>query len=56
MKQRLKLVLSFYTDVPICLLDEPISNLDINGIKLFQMLIEEHVNNKAIIVASNRKD
>jgi len=56
MKQRLKLVLSFYTDVPICLLDEPISNLDINGIKLFQMLIEEHVNNKTIIVASNRKD
>lgn len=56
MKQRLKLVLSFFTDAPICLLDEPLSNLDIRGIKLFNQLIEEHSNNKAIIVASNRED
>lgn len=56
MKQRLKLVLSFFTDVPICLLDEPLSNLDTKGINLFNHLIEEHSSKKAIVVASNRED
>ena len=56
MKQRLKLVLSFFTDAPICLLDEPLSNLDMKGINLFNKLIEEHSKNKAIVVASNRED
>ena len=56
MKQRLKLVLSFFTDAPICLLDEPLSNLDSKGIVLYNTLIEKHITNKAIVVASNRED
>ncbi len=56
MKQRLKLVLSFFTDTKICLLDEPLSNLDSKGVELYKNLIDKHISNKAIIVASNRED
>ena len=34
MKQRVKLILALFSDVPIVLLDEPAMNLDENGIEL----------------------
>ncbi len=34
MKQRVKLVLALFSDVPVILLDEPAMNLDENGMEL----------------------
>lgn len=54
MKQRLKLGLAFYTDVPIILLDEPTSNLDKQGIAWYQKLIAAKRNDRLIIICSNQ--
>jgi len=56
MKQRLKLVYSFYSKSILCILDEPLSNLDNEGIKLYQNLVNQKKNDKCFIVASNRED
>lgn len=56
MKQRVKLCHSFLTDSPLCILDEPLSNLDQKGIELYERLIAEYKSSKCIIVASNRVD
>lgn len=53
MKQRLKLAQAFFSDVPVLLLDEPTSNLDLDGIALYHHLIKEHTSNKLVIVSSN---
>jgi ABC-type multidrug transport system ATPase subunit len=56
MKQRLKLVYSFYSNSILCVLDEPLSNLDNEGIKLYERFIEQKKNEKCLVVASNRED
>ncbi|MDH5474162.1 MAG: ATP-binding cassette domain-containing protein [Cyclobacteriaceae bacterium] len=53
MKQRLKLVLAFYSDTPILFLDEPTSNLDAKGIDWYKNQVENN-KEKLIIVASNQ--
>lgn len=53
MKQRLKLGLAFFSDVPLILLDEPTSNLDKKGIAWYADLIRNHRNNRTIVVCSN---
>lgn len=53
MKQRLKLGLCFFSDVPLLLLDEPVSNLDQKGIRWYQDLVEEYGSRKTIFVCSN---
>ncbi|CAL1520572.1 ATP-binding cassette domain-containing protein [Chitinophaga sp. MM2321] len=53
MKQRIKLALAIFSDVPVLLLDEPCTNLDIAGIQLYQQLINEYGGNRLIIVSSN---
>lgn len=53
MKQRLKLVLAICSDTPILLLDEPTSNLDIQGINWYLDLIKKYTSNRLTIVASN---
>jgi ABC-type multidrug transport system ATPase subunit len=55
MKQRLKLALAFFTNTPILLLDEPTTNLDEDGITLYQNLIANYTQNKLVIVCSNDK-
>jgi len=52
-KQRVKLSLAILADVPVVLLDEPCTNLDINGISWYNQLVSEHINNRLIIVCSN---
>lgn len=54
MKQRLKLALAFFSDTPLLLLDEPCSNLDVQGISWYQEMINEMKSNKTILVASNQ--
>lgn len=53
MKQRVKLAQAIFSDVPCLLLDEPCTNLDAEGIALYQQLIHDHARNKLVIVSSN---
>ncbi|MEN9570072.1 MAG: hypothetical protein RL172_1303 [Bacteroidota bacterium] len=53
MKQRLKLAQAFYSATPILLLDEPTTNLDAEGIALYQQLIQEQTSNRLVIISSN---
>ena len=55
MKQRLKLAQAFFSDTPILLLDEPATNLDADGIALYRRLINDHTNNRLVIISSNDK-
>ena len=53
MKQRLKLAQAFFTAAPILLLDEPTTNLDAEGIALYQFLIKNYTTNKLVLISSN---
>jgi len=53
MKQRLKLAQSFFCNTPVLLLDEPCTNLDQNGIELYQRLLSLYTENRIVIIASN---
>lgn len=53
MKQRTKLGLAILADAPVLCLDEPLSNLDVNGINWFNSLIAKYAKDKTIIVCSN---
>lgn len=54
MKQRLKLSLAVLSDCPVLLLDEPIINLDLQGIQWYKQLIEKYAYHKTIVVCSNK--
>ena len=54
MKQRTKLALAFCAATPILFLDEPTSNLDVQGIAWYQSLVESFSKDKIIIVGSNQ--
>ena len=53
MKQRVKLAQAVFSNTPIVLLDEPCSNLDIEGIKLYHSLIHNYCKNRLVVVSSN---
>ena len=53
MKQRVKLAQAIFSDVSLILLDEPCTNLDKEGIALYQQLIQEYCGNRMVIVSSN---
>lgn len=55
MKQRLKLAQAFFSDTAVLLLDEPTTNLDADGIELYQQLIKDHTKNRLVIISSNDK-
>lgn len=56
MKQRVKLAQAIFSDVPAVLLDEPLTNLDIEGTLLYHSLIKNYCNNRLVIVSSNDKN
>lgn len=56
MKQRLKLALAFFSDTDLLLLDEPQTNLDEDGIALYQKWIGNCKPERIIIVSSNEKE
>ena len=56
MKQRLKLAQAFFSNTPVLLLDEPTTNLDADGIALYQSLISNYTKEKLVIVSSNVKE
>jgi ABC-type multidrug transport system ATPase subunit len=53
MKQRVKLGLALYSDVPLVLLDEPTTNLDVEGADWYLEGISSLPKNTLLIVASN---
>ena len=55
MKQRLKLAQAFFCSSPVLLLDEPATNLDIDGIALYRHLITNYTKDKIVIISSNDK-
>ena len=53
MKQRVKLGLALFSDVPLVLLDEPTTNLDVEGADWYSEGISSLPKNTLLIVASN---
>jgi ABC-2 type transport system ATP-binding protein len=53
MKQRVKLAQSILLDTPLLLLDEPCTNLDLDGIAMYHQLIRDYTANRTVIVSSN---
>jgi heme exporter protein A len=53
MKQRVKFIFSLLHSPQVLLLDEPTSNLDESGKQVLYKILEEELNNKIIIIASN---
>lgn len=56
MKQRVKLLQAFHSEVQLILLDEPTSNLDEDGINFYFQELRESSPEKTLIVASNDKN
>ena len=54
--QKLKLVISFFSDSEFVLLDEPTTNLDHEGKKTYLKVLKELSSKKVIIIATNDKD
>jgi ABC-type multidrug transport system ATPase subunit len=53
MKQRLKLAQAFFSNTPVLLLDEPCTNLDKEGVVLYQSLLDRYTNDRIVIISSN---
>lgn len=53
MKQRVKLAQAFFTDAPVLLLDEPCSNLDLQGVDLYLDWLKRYTSGRLVIIASN---
>ncbi|MEP6513438.1 MAG: ABC transporter ATP-binding protein [Parafilimonas sp.] len=53
MKQRLNLAQAVFSDVPVLLLDEPCTNFDEAGYKLYYRLIDVYCKNRLVIISSN---
>lgn len=53
MKQRVKLAQALFSDVALVLLDEPLTNLDAEGVSMYHTLIEKYAMGRTIIVSSN---
>ena len=54
MKQRVKLALAFCSETEMILLDEPISNLDQQGLEWYLSLIKEFSADRILIICSNQ--
>lgn len=53
MKQRLKLALAFYSDVPVVMLDEPTSNLDARWSAWYREEVQRLGSNQLLLICSN---
>jgi ABC-type multidrug transport system ATPase subunit len=53
MKQRVRLAQALFTDTPVILLDEPCTNLDVDGIELYRQLMGQYAAGRLVIVSSN---
>jgi len=55
MKQRVKLATCIFSNTPVALLDEPLSNLDAAGVEWYKNLVTEYSHNRLFIVCSNKQ-
>jgi ABC-type multidrug transport system ATPase subunit len=55
MKQRVKLAQAVFSDTAIVMLDEPTSNLDLDGIALYRRMVDELCEGRLLIVCSNEE-
>ncbi|WP_134089560.1 ATP-binding cassette domain-containing protein [Olivibacter sp. XZL3] len=55
MRQRTKLALACCAQTPTLFLDEPTTNLDVNGVTWYLNLIERFAKNKLLIIGSNQE-
>ncbi|MBN9379666.1 MAG: ABC transporter ATP-binding protein [Chitinophagaceae bacterium] len=53
MRQRVRLAQAVFSNTPLVLLDEPCTNLDMDGISLYRRLIAGHCKDRLVIVSSN---
>ena len=53
MKQRVKLAQTIFANNPVVMLDEPTSNLDLDGINLYSRLISEYCASRLVLICSN---
>jgi ABC-type multidrug transport system ATPase subunit len=53
MKQRLKLAQAFFSNTPLLLLDEPCTNLDKEGVALYQSLLSDFTKDRIVLIGSN---
>lgn len=53
MKQRVKLAQAIFSNVPVVLLDEPLTNLDAEGVSLYHNLVEKYCQHRLLIISSN---
>ncbi len=53
MKQKVKLILTFCTESSLLLLDEPCANLDLESIQWYRQTMQQLINHKTIVIASN---
>lgn len=53
MKQRLKLALAFYSDVPVVMLDEPTSNLDAKWSAWYREEVQHLASDQLVLLCSN---
>ncbi|MBU6340438.1 MAG: ABC transporter ATP-binding protein [Bacteroidetes bacterium] len=53
MKQRLKLAMAICANTPLLLLDEPATNLDVQGIEWYKNLIAQYAADRLVVIASN---
>lgn len=56
MKQRLRLALAFFSDVPLILLDEPCSNLDAQGVEWYRDLLDKYSTERMLVICSNHQE
>ncbi len=56
MKQRVKLGMAILSDASIVLLDEPCSHLDAAGVAWYQSLLDNHLEKRIVVIASNRDE
>ncbi|MCX6285282.1 MAG: ABC transporter ATP-binding protein [Bacteroidetes bacterium] len=55
MKQRVKLALAMFSNVPLLLLDEPVMNLDKAGMEWYLQLVREYAGERTLIICSNQQ-
>jgi ABC-type multidrug transport system ATPase subunit len=53
MKQRVRLAQAIFSNASVILLDEPTSNLDLDGIKLYKHLVATFCSDRTVIISSN---
>jgi ABC-type multidrug transport system ATPase subunit len=53
MKQRVKLAQAILSDTPVLLLDEPCTNLDEAGVRLYHRLLSRYAPGRLVVVSSN---